>query len=146
MRAFYDVLNSQGIATGTVAKTILQMTAPAQGAIVPVQSIAFDGTASADGKILVELVRGTSAGTGTAVTPAARGSNNLASVPAPTGKENFSAEPTGGTVIHRDYAAPYGNYVFPVGEVVLAPSEQLNIRVTSPAGHNATGNFSRVEV
>lgn len=147
-RSYYDVINSQKHA-GSVGnpKTILQVTAPSAAALaIPRIEVAGDGTSGSAAKMLVELVRGASGGEGTSVSPVAHQDNNPAGVSGPTAKENFSTEPTGGTVIYRSVLAPYTAWTLPIGEIVLKPSETLGVRINAGAAVSVTVNMPKVEV
>jgi len=137
---FGGVSNSSGNNTGTSAKTILQYTAPANGGAKLTRfSVGLKGIDPAGQQGIFELVKGASSGTGTSVT-VQKSHGHTGSIQG-TAKEEFSAEPTGGTVLYRDTIHPQGKVNIP-RDIILNPGETLGIRVTMPAsvGYGATMN------
>lgn len=145
-RAFSTLGTSQAIATGTSGwKTILQYTAPAQGAVITQNPIIEgDNTASSTAKPLTRLYRG-GTGTGTSRSPSAKGSNNPAGVGIGTGKENFTIEPSGGVDLPAHLMPPYGPFAFPERNIVLAPNETISIQTNATAAINVTASFPEIE-
>lgn len=131
---------SSAVGTGAATtKTILQITAPAnQGLEVLRSSISFNGTSPTAGKALVEIVKGTTGGTGTNLPPA-KLHGHTGSVQA-TAKENFTAEPTGGTVIFTEQVHPQSGYTAPE-LIILNPGETLAFRTNVPAAVDARARF-----
>ena len=126
-------------ATGTTAKTVLGYTAPASaGATVKRFGIQFKGTTPTDAPILVEALRGATSGTGTSVTPA-KVSGHTGSAQG-TAKENYSAEPSGGTVVARHLVHPQSGFVLPT-EIQLNPAEQFTLRVTAGVSVSCVPSF-----
>lgn len=125
---------TSGNSTGSSgAKTILQISAPAnQGVRVKRVSVSFEGTSPTAGKIKVEVLKGATGGTGTNLTTQKKHGHG-GSVQT-TAKENFSGEPTGGTVLFTESVHPQGGYTAP--EEFLIVNETLGIRVTAPAAVN----------
>lgn len=146
-RAFSTLSTSQGIASGTSGwKTILEYTAPAQGAVITRNpTIEGDSTSSATAKYLTRITRGGSGGTGTSRAVAVKGSNNPSGVGIGTGKENFIAEPTGQVALPVHYAPAYGPFVFPENNIVLAANEHIAIEVNATAAVNLTASFGEIE-
>lgn len=131
---------SGSVALGAgVTKTVLMLSAGSTvGVDVPRNSISFDGTSPTAGKVTVELVKGATGGTGSSVTPqkvTGAGSVLL------TARDNFSAEPSGGTIIATELVHPQSGYTMP--ELVdLDPSDTISIRCTAPASVNARARFA----
>ncbi|MFN7019891.1 MAG: hypothetical protein ACK4WH_01010 [Phycisphaerales bacterium] len=122
------------VSTGTSAKTLLRITAPAnQGVRVNRLSISFAGTSPTAGKIKVDLIKGNTGGTSSSLTP--QKIHGHAGAVQATAREAFSAEGSGGTVIATESVHPQGGYTFP--EEILLLNESLDIRVTAPAAVNA---------
>jgi len=132
MAGLFGSLNaSDGINTGTGAKTKLQYTAPANtGAKVTRFWLHGKGTDPAAAQGMFEIVKGATGGTGSTVNPA-KSHGHTGSMQG-TGKEDFSVEPTGGTVVYRDGMHPQGNKNIP-RDFILNPGETLAIRTTMPA-------------
>ena len=125
---------TSGNSTGTSAKTILQIIAPAnQGVRVKRLSVSFEGVSPTAGKIKVEVLKGATGGTATNLTVQKKHGHG-GSVQT-TAKENFTAEPGGSPVIlFTESVHPQGGYTAP--EEFLIVNETLGIRVTAPAGVN----------
>jgi hypothetical protein len=87
----------------------------------------------ADPPMLVEVVRYTTDGTGTAVTPAPLDPANPAAIG--TAKANYTVEPTTPTVIYEDRVSPIGNTLLweipPGREIYCAVSNLLGLRLTA---------------
>lgn len=140
MSALICTANSSSVGTGSATtKTILQITAPASTGIrVTRASISFDGTSPTAGKALVELVKGATSGTGTNLTPL-KVHGHTGSVQS-TAKENFSGEPSGGSVAFSELVHTQSGYTAPE-EIVLNPGETLAFRTNVPAAVNARARF-----
>lgn len=90
-----------------------------------------------DTPLLLELVRFTTDGTGTGVTPVALDPNNPASIG--TAKQNYTVEPTGSPiVVWNTRFSPIGNTMIEevpmTREIYAAISSVLGLRVTSTPG------------
>jgi hypothetical protein len=116
------------------AKTVLQIATPStiRARLVELH-VGFDGVTAANPPVLVELLRQTSAGTNTAVTPVAVDAAAPASLV--TSGKNHSAEPTGTTVVAHWRLTPVGGLlVIPFygdEQPVMAISSWLGIRCTA---------------
>lgn len=125
------------IAVSTTAATVLMITAGSgAGLALKNISIAVNGTSPTEGKLLVEVVRKFTAGTGvgTTLTPL-KVSGHAGTIQA-TAKHTFTTEPTtaGGTiVVFSTLVHPQGNYQIPV-DILVDAGETVAIRVTSPTG------------
>lgn len=140
-RTFGRLTTSGKIATGTSAKTILQLVAPAANAVmVHSGSISFDGSSPTGGKILVRLLRSASGGSSTSRTPAKMDANDGVSLAA-SGKENFTGEPTGAVELDRWLVHPQSG-VSMSSPVRVKPGETLGFEVTAPSENNAVASFS----
>lgn len=123
------------------AKTVVQVATPAttRARLCSVE-VGFQGVTSTDVPVLVELLRQTTAGTGTATTPAPLDPAAPASLA--TGLANHTAEPTAGTVIKRWRLTPAGGVlVIPFygdEQPVLGVSSWMGLRCTAAA--NTTVN------
>lgn len=127
----------------TTAKTVLSVIAPANKVVVvTVVHVDFDGVTAAAEPVLVELLRGTTDGTGTAVT-LRRVRGHVSATPAATSKKNYTAEPTGLTLIQDRALDPYKGFFekdHPLGREIDvgggAAAEVLALRLTAPAAVN----------
>lgn len=126
--------------TTTSARTMLQIAAPSgAGVLVERASISFDGTTPTQAKVKVELVKGATGGTGTSLTTV-KVEGHTGSL-GTTAKENFSSEPTGGTVIFSEWVHPQSGYTAPE-PIQLNPSETLGIRTTTATSVNAVSRMN----
>jgi hypothetical protein len=131
---------SSAISTGTTTKTILQHTSPASVAtVVKRASISFDGNSPTANKILVQLVRSATGGTGTSRNPVKVNASDSETIQS-TGKENFSVEPSGGTVVFEELVHPQGGYTAPE-EIKVKAGETLGFVVLAPAAVNCRARF-----
>lgn len=135
-----SLTTSTPISTTTSAKTILQLTASANiAAVVKRLQIAFAGTNPTADKIRVRILRSATGGSATSRTPAKLNASDSETLQA-TGKENFTAEPTGGTSIFDTYVHPQGSYEVPRAIKVKA-GETLGIEVTAVAAVNCIASI-----
>jgi hypothetical protein len=136
---------ADGVAlTAATPKTVLQIATPSTiRARVCEVVVGFDGVTASDAPVLVELVRQTSAGTGTAVTPLPLDPAAPASLP--TALKNHSAEPSGPTVLRAWRVTPAGGlFVVPfIGDEqpVVGASGWLGVRCTAAVGVNANAQL-----
>ena len=131
---------SAALTTGTTTKTILQHASPASVAtVVKRASISFDGNSPTANKILVQLVRSATGGTGTSRSPAKVNASDSETIQS-TGKENFSGEPSGGTVVFEELVHPQGGYTAPE-EIKVKAGETLGFVVLAPAAVNCRARF-----
>lgn len=102
------VASIDGVAlAAATAKTVLQIATPATvRALVEDIQVSLDGVTAANTPGLVELLRQTTAGTMTALTPAPVDSAAPASLV--TASHTATAEPTAGTVLRRWRITPNG--------------------------------------
>lgn len=142
MSALQCSATSSSVGTGTATtKTILLIKAPANTGIrIRSWEISFDGTSPTAGKALVQLVKNTTSGTGTGTTlTPVKLAGHTGSVQA-TAKENYSAEPSGGTVIRSVLVHTQMSYASPE-DLVLNPGEELSLVTNVPAAVNARSSM-----
>ena len=132
---------SAAISTGSGAnKTILQHTSPASIAtVVKRASISFDGNSPTANKILVQIVRSATSGTATGRNPSKVNASDSETLQS-TGKENFTVEPSGGTVVFEELVHPQGGYTAPE-EIKVKSGETLGFVVNAPAAVNCRARF-----
>lgn len=129
MSALSININSSLISTTNSVRTMLQYTAPTNtGAKINRIDFQPAGTDPAGAKGLIEIVKGATGGTAGATKNPVKNSGHTGSVQG-TGKEDFSSEPTGGTVIHSQLLHPQDRFTYQV-PTILNPGETLAIRVT----------------
>lgn len=146
-KAGYSVATSAAIASGTSAKTILAVLAPAQfGVDLKKYRISFDGTTAAATPVLVELCYLTAA---TNSTPGTGNSNRSSGIQQAYGRsittgftafENSTSEPTVLTAIDAYTLTPAGGTVVYDFSLDTTPdsavSQGFAIRVTAAATVN----------
>lgn len=108
----------------------------------------FNSQTSTDAAVLLELVRFTTDGTGTAVTPAPCDPGNPASIG--TAKYNYSADPTTATVLWVQRITPQqgGTLVYQIPmtrERVCAVSNVLGLRMTAAQAQSGVRATMQVE-
>lgn len=129
------------IATGTSIKTLLQVVAAANHRIKIVEwSISFQGITATGAPILVEVLRQTTAGTTSALTPRKLDDSADETLQV-TARHDASAEPTdGGLVLYTELVHPQTGYTWfaPVGrEILIGGGDRLGLRVTAGASIDA---------
>lgn len=124
--------------TAATAKTVLQLVAPAnQRLIVKRWGVFFDGTTSSAEPVQVRLLRQTTAGTMSALTPVRinAGSETLQA----TAQHTATAEPTASDVLDVLEVHPQSgaDIVFPLDmQLTVAGGTRLGVECTAPAGVN----------
>lgn len=128
------------------AKTVLQLATTGgtnfPRALIKQVGIFFDGTTTINTPVQIKLIRQTTAGTGTTVTPVAVGdsADTILSVAA----YNFSAEPTAGNLISQFKVHPQSGYsiIFPLGmEIVVPANTRLGLVATAAQVVNCTATI-----
>lgn len=132
------------VATGTSAKTILQVVAAANHAVrIDEISIAFQGQTNTAAPIQVDYIRQTNAGTlGTSTStikkdPSDWGETMQTSIL--DGGTGYSAEPSAGDILRTEFVHPQQGYTWqaPYGrEIKISGGGRLGIRVTAGASVN----------
>lgn len=131
----YSVTTTADVATGTAAKTIIQIKAGSTKRCKLVEwGISFEGTTSTDPPVDVRLLRQTTDGTaGSALTPVEWDEGGEAALF--TSGMNFSAEPAAGDVLAVYQVTPNGGLLviqYPFGrEITLATSGRVGIECTT---------------
>lgn len=144
MSALNSLLVTPELATGTSAKTLMQIVAPSNHRVLLKHlEVAFQGITATDTPILVELLRQTDAGTTDALTPVKKCSadDETLQVTARQAKTSGHVEPTAGDVIFRTYVHPQtarrAAYTSERAYVIKG-GERLGVRVTAGVSVNAT--------
>lgn len=125
--------------TAATTKTVIQVAAPAsQRLILKSWGISFDGVSSTAEPVQVELLRQTTAGTMTSLTPVRRsaGSETVQA----TAQHTATVEPTAGDVLDSVEVHPQGGYkeIVPFdGRIEVPGGTRIAVRATAPAAVNA---------
>lgn len=129
--------------TGATAKTILQIVAPTNQRLkLKRWGVFFDGTSSTNEPVQVRLLRQTSAGTMTALTPVLQvaGSETVQT----TAQHTATAEPTAGDVIDMAEVHPQAGYevLIPFDMPIEIPGGgRVGIECTAPDAVNVRGKM-----
>lgn len=122
------------VATGTSLKTIAQILAAANhGLLVGRVEVSFEGIAPTDAPILVEVLRQTTAGTMSSLTPTKIDADNNDTLQV-TAQHTSTSEPTAGDVLFTRFVHPQGGYTwaFAGNDRIRVPGGgRLGVRVTA---------------
>jgi hypothetical protein len=139
---------SPSISTGTSLKTLVQVIAASNHRILVEElNISFDGISNTAQPIKVEVLRQTTAGTVTALTPV-KGHDGDDETLQITAGHTATAEPTAGDILEiffvhpqggRDWQAPFSK------PFVVKGGGRLGVRVTAAASVNAVVTFKGEE-
>lgn len=128
------------ITTGTGKITLLQLVAPANQRLrVKEISVSFKGVVNTDAPILVQVLRQTTAGTMTALTPQKMNENDGETLQA-TAQHTASSEPTGSTEVMGEEVHPQGGFLWQApfgGELIVKGGNRVGIAVTAGASTSA---------
>jgi len=128
------------IATGTSAKTLLQIvTAANHGALIKELSISFKGVSNTAAPVKVDILRQTTAGTMTGLTPV-KDPDDADETLQTTAQHTATAEPTASDVLMSELVHPQTGYTWqaPFGQALkIGGGDRLGIRVTAGADVNA---------
>jgi len=128
------------IATGTSAKTLLQIVAAANhGVLIDEISISFKGTSNTATPIRVRVLRQTTAGTMTSLTPVKDPPDSGETLQVGA-QHTATAEPTAGDVLMTELVHPQTGYTWqaPFGrEIKIGGGGRLGIEVLAGADVNA---------
>jgi len=134
------VAQTAEIATGTSAKTLLQIIAAANHRVLIKEfSISFDGTSNTAAPIIVTLLRQSDAGTMSALTLAKvdlDGDETLQT----TATHTSTGEPTGTVSVLSEQVHPQGGYTWQApfgGDIICNGGDRIGVTVTSGADVNA---------
>jgi hypothetical protein len=138
-------INSGEISTGSPGPTtLLQLVAAAnQRVLVDEISVSFKGVAPTDAPIVVRVLRQTTAGTMSAVTPAKVNSGDDETLQS-TAQKNASAEPTASDVIFEWLVHPQSGYTWRAPfsrELIVKGGSKLGIDVQAGTAVNAVASM-----
>lgn len=130
------------IATGTSAKTLLQLVAASNhGVLVDEISISFAGTNNTNAPIRVDVLRQTTAGTmTTSASTIVKDPDDSDETLQTTRQDTATAEPTAGDILMTEYVHPQTGYTWqaPFGRPIkIGGGDRLGIRVTAANDVNA---------
>jgi hypothetical protein len=130
------------IATGTSAKTLLQLVAASNhGVVIDEISVAFAGTSNTAAPVRVDVLRQTSAGTmTTSASTIVKDPDDSDETLQTTRLDSASAEPTAGDILMTEYVHPQTGYTWqaPFGRgIKVGGGDRLGVRVTAAADVNA---------
>jgi hypothetical protein len=130
--------------TAATARTVLQVVAAANHRVLVEQiSVSFDGISPTAEPVIVELLRQTTAGTMSALTPVKLSDAGSETIQT-TAQHSATAEPTAGDVLWRVEIHPQTGIekLFPLGqEMIVAGGGRLGVRCTAPAAVNVVAGL-----
>lgn len=140
MAAFSGLATTAEVAlTAATARTTLQLVAAANHRVkVLAWGVYFDGTSSTAEPVQVVLMRQTTAGTASALTPT-KLDDSIAETLLTTAQHSATVEPTSGDVLKRIEVHPQTGYEeqCPFGqEYIIGGSDRVGVVCTAPAGVN----------
>ncbi len=143
MADLQGIVNTAEIAlVSATLKTVIQLTTPANHRIkILGWGVYFDGTTSAAEPVVVSLVRQTSTGTMTPVTPVKR-DPSVSETILTTAAINASVEPTTTDIIESKEVHPQSGYekIYPFSqEIIIGGSGRVGIICTAPNTVNVIG-------
>ena len=144
MAGIFGVAQTAEVAlAAATAKTVIQLVAPANHRVrVLGWGIFFDGVNTAGEPVQVRVMRQTTAGTMSALTPVQV--QPVSETIQSTAQHTATAEPTAGDLIDMIECHPQQGYEvkFPMGqEIIIAGSGRLGIECTAPAIVNCRAKF-----
>ena len=132
--------DSGEVASGTGTKTILQIAAPTNQKVrVNEIGITCKGTNPTQLPIRFEVLRQTTAGTSTSVTP--KKTDDSSNTVQTTAGANFTAEPTAGDILREFIIHPQSgmNYTVPgIDDLMVPGGGRLGIRALNTGGTDTT--------
>ena len=140
MAAFQGQAATTEIAlTAATAKTVVQLVAAANHRVkILGWGVFFDGTSTTAEPVQVRLLRQTTAGTMSALTPTKR-DDSIADTLLTTAQHTATAEPTAGDLLEAIEVHPQQGYqvLYPLGvEPIIGGGDRVGIECTAPAGVN----------
>lgn len=140
MAGILAAAQSAEVATGTSLKTLLQIVAAANQRVkIKEWSISFDGIVNTDAPIQVTLVRQTTAGTMSSLTPEKFNESDQETLQT-TAQHTATVEPTTGNTVQAEQVHPQGGYTWQApfgGELVVEGGNRLGISVLAGVDVNA---------
>lgn len=129
-------INTPEIATGTSAKTIMQVVAASNHRLkIHEIEVAFQGTSNTADPIQVDVLRQSTAGTMTSLSPV-KSDDSADETLQVTAQHTASAEPTPGDVLMSTFVHPQTGWQWQArfgDEILVGGGDRLGIRVTAGA-------------
>lgn len=123
--------NTAQVATGTAAKTIMQLVAASNHRIIVNKIVvSFEGVTATDAPIQVRVLRQTTAGTMTGLTPVKDSDSDDETLQVTAQHTATGTEPTAGDVLESQLVHPQSSRVF-VGPYIVKGGGRLGVEVTS---------------
>src|SRR5262245_22813804 len=140
MTAFQGPATTSEIAlSAATAKTVIQLVAATNHRVNLLSwGVYFDGTSATAEPVQVRLLRQTTAGTMSSLTPTKR-DDSLAETLLTSAQHTATAEPTAGDVLEVKEVHPQSGYekIYPFGgEVIIGGGDRLGIECNAPAAVN----------
>lgn len=133
-------VSQAGISTGTALKTLLQLVAATNHAIVLIElGASFHGTSNTAEPILVQLMRQTTAGTMSAATVRAA-DDSIGDTFDTTAQHTATAEPTASDILRMWTIHPQTGLIWQAHDlapVIVGAGDRLGLVVTAAASVNA---------
>lgn len=122
----------QDVSTGTDPLTLIQLVAATNHAIAITElCVGFAGQNPTHKPILVELLRQTTAGTGSSLT-LRKTDDSIADTFDTTGQHAFSAEPSAGEILRSFRVHPQLSLPYPFAEpIIVGAGDRIGLRVTA---------------
>src|SRR3990172_7079678 len=140
MAAFQGIAQTAEVAlSAATAKTVIQLVAATNHRVKVLRwGVFFDGVSVSAEPVQVRLLRQTTAGTMSSLTPV-KLDDSLAETLQTTSQHTATAEPTAGDVVDVVEVHPQSGYeiIYPLGqEVIIGGGDRFGIEFTAPAGVN----------
>jgi hypothetical protein len=140
MAAFYGQASTAEIAlTAATAKTVIQLVAATNHRVrVGGYGVYFDGVSTTEAPVQMRVLRQTTAGTMSALTPTKR-DDSVADTLLTTAQHTATAEPTAGDALDVKEIHPQSGYEvwLPMGwEIIVGGGDRLGIELTAPSAVN----------
>lgn len=136
-------VSEEALAAAT-EETVIQLVAPAnQRVVVKGFGIFFDGQTVGNEPVYIEIARQTTAGTASALTPAAR-DGSISETIQTSAQQDFTGEPTKGNVLESYNIHPqsgYGAYYPFESPIIIEGGGRLGLIATAPDAVNCTAWF-----
>ena len=135
--------------SAATARTVLQVVAASNHRVkVPEWGVSFDGASNTAVPVLVELVRQSSAGSGSSAVTLSKADESTDETLQTTAIDGCTSEPTGSEVIHAELVHPQAGYTWQSqfgGELLIKGGTRLGLRCTAPAGVNCKARITLEE-
>ena len=136
---FFTAQTAEVALVAATVKTVLQVVSPANHRVrLKRWKVAFDGVAATAEPVQVELLRQTTAGTMSALTPVGS-DDSISEAIQSTAQHTATAEPTAGDILDSVEVHPQSGYevIYPDGwEKKIGGGDRMAIRCTAPANVN----------